>query len=572
VSTGAPTEAQRIFASVPGFPYWSASASTATDNNIVGCLFTSNYSAGSVTYSNKGTGPTFFGSTITLATAGSAPNTVSGSNITAGSYVMLPTISLSAFTHPSGNWLFNWTANTTVLIGLVDGTVTGISPSPNYGLGGSFRGFVPPIFNTSTIVEEGGGKRSGFVSSPPGAWSGASNPSVVGTLQCGGAGALFDVYVMSNYTTAGSTMNYFVQMLNGGALYNTGMTIVIAGANLGGVTGTNDLTITVTSVSNTVVGTYYNTPNFYGISGFTFTGTPATTAISVANASTAYIYSNAAGLPYIQSNSFYNITGIFPTGHNISNAYVLYSTSSNTVYSYYNTTTGSGSSGGTSTAYGSSPGGASCNIANTGLFIVSNLGGYNEKQFTISGSPGKITAVVPVGAYSAFANVTYSAGANNTFTLYALQSNVSNSYQKIVVAVSGTVTTPTGSSQTASYTNPWFVSNSPIGTLIQPTVTMSGPDTIVIDSSSGFVYMLDTTSNIYRATTNVTVSNTTYNGIVYPGTTIGGATMTSAFGIPSTLFVSTAIGGANVLYSIYSYPITATNIAGMYVFSVTPGY
>jgi hypothetical protein len=199
--------------------------------------------------------------------------------------------------------------------------------------------------------------------------------------------------------------------------------------------------------------------------------------------------------------------------------------------------------------------------------VISNEGGYNDKVFQ---TVGKVVTSVPLSIYSAFANVVYSAGANNTFTLFAMQSNVSNSYQKIVVAVSGTVSTPTGN-QTASYTNPWFVSNSPVATLIQPTVTMSSPDSIVIDASSGFVYMLDTTSNIFRATTNVAATSTTYNGVVYPGTTIGGATMVSR-DIPSSIFVSTAIGSANVLYSVYSYPITAANIAGIYVFSATPGY
>jgi hypothetical protein len=431
---------------------------------------------------------------------------------------------------------------------------TGVSGgSGAVGIYGQTLGFQPVSWNNSLTFFYGPGKRQAVAASTPG-----GQPNVYGTIQVGGYGAQFDVYVMSNSTNSGQTLSYFVQMLNAGYFYSSNMQVVLLGTNLGGTTPANDLKITVTGV---------NSGTNYSITSFTFTGTPAATAVSLASSLTGYIYSNIspATVPYIQSNANYSITGVVPTGYNISNTAVLYSTSSN-FFSPYNLS--NGLSNATVNGYGSSASGGTSNFSNTGLFVISNLGGYNEKVFS---TVGKVVRSVPLSIYSAFANITYSAGANNTFTLYALQSNVSNSYQKIVVAVSGTVTTPTGS-QTASYTNPWFVSNSPIGTLIQPTVTMSSPDTIVIDSSSGFVYMLDTTSNIYRATTNVIVSNTTYNGVVYPGTTIGGATMTSAFGIPSTLFVSTAIGGANVLYSVYSYPITATNIAGMYVFSVTPGY
>jgi hypothetical protein len=433
------------------------------------------------------------------------------------------------------------------------------------GIYGQMLGFQPLGWNNSLVYLKGEGKRAAVaVPTPSSSWTSLDTPTVYGTIQVGGYGAQFDVYVMSNSTNSGNTLSYFVQLLNAGNFYSSNMQIVLLGTNLGGTTPTNDLTITVTAV---------NAGTNYSITTFTFTGTPAATSVSISNGLTAYIYSNISPstVPYIQSNANYSITGVVPTGYNISNTAVLYTTSAATkFFSPYNLS--NGLSNATVNGYGSSASGGTSTFSNTGLFVISNLGGYNGKVFS---TVGKVVRSVPLSVYSALANVTYTAAGggvnNNSYTLYALQSNVSNSYQKIVVAVNGNVTTPTGD-VSASYTNPWFVSNSPIGTLIQPTVTMSGPDTIVIDSSSGFLYMLDTTSNIYRATTNVTVSNTTYNGIVYPGTTIGGATMTSAFGIPSTLFVSTAIGGANVLYSIYSYPITSTHIAGMYVFSVTPGY
>lgn len=434
--------------------------------------------------------------------------------------------------------------------------------SVNSGVYGALQGFIPISFNQANALFIGPGKRTANVTG-----TGFTNvfPSVFGTVQVGAVGAKFDVYVMSNSTNSGDTTSYFVQLLNGGVNYSSNMQVVILGTNLGGTTPTNDLTITVTGVANT---TNYGGSNFYSISTFTFSGTPAATAVSLANGLTGYIYSNIspATTPYIQSNANYSITGVVPTGYNISNTAVLYTTSATTrFFSPYNLS--NGLSNATVNCYGSDASGGTSNFLNTGLFVISNLDGYNGKVFQTA---GKVVLSVPLFTYSAFANVVYSAGANNTFTLFAMQSNVSNSYQKIVVAVSGTVSTPTGN-QTASYTNPWFVSNSPVATLIQPTVTMSSPDSIVIDSSSGFLYMLDTTSNIFRATTNVTATSTTFNGVVYPGTTIGGATMVSR-DIPSSIFVSTAIGGANVLYSVYSYPITATNIAGVYVFSVTPGY
>jgi hypothetical protein len=427
---------------------------------------------------------------------------------------------------------------------------------------GALQGFIPVSFNQANALFIGTGKRAADVTG-----TGFSNvvPSVYGTVQVGAVGAKFDVYVMSNSTNSGDTLSYFVQLLNGGVNYSSNMQVVILGTNLGGTTPTNDLTITVTGVANT---TNYGGSNFYSISTFTFSGTPAATAVSLANSLTGYIYSNIspATVPYIQSNANYSITGVVPTGYNISNTAVLYNTSATTrFFSPFNVS--NGLSNNTVNCYGSDASGGTSNFANTGLFVISNEGGYNAKVFQ---TVGKVVLSVPLSIYSAFANVVYSAGANNTFTLFAMQSNVSNSYQKIVVAVSGTVSTPTGN-QTASYTNPWFVSNSPVATLIQPTVTMSSPDSIVIDASSGFVYMLDTTSNIFRATTNVAATSTTFNGVVYPGTTIGGATMVSR-DIPSSIFVSTAIGSANVLYSVYSYPITAANIAGIYVFSATPGY
>ena len=482
--------------------------------------------------------------------------TVTGSAAVNSGYAFFPITPVTSITYGSSTQITVRVASASTNTGL------GGFPdnSPNSGVYGALQGFIPVSFNQANALFIGTGKRAADVTG-----TGFTNvtPSVYGTVQVGAVGAQFDVYVMSNSTNSGQTMSYFVQLLNGGVNYSSNMQVVISGSNLGGTSPTNDLTITVTGVANT---TNYGGSNFYSISSFTFTGTPAATAVSLASSLTGYIYSNIspATVPYIQSNANYSITGVLPTGYNISNTAVLYSTSSN-FFSPYNLS--NGLSNATVNGYGSSASGGTSNFSNTGLFVISNLGGYNGKVFS---TVGKVVLSVPLSIYSALANVTYSAGANNTFTLYALQSNVSNSYQKIVVAVSGTVTTPTGS-QTASYTNPWFVSNSPVATLIQPTVNMSSPDTIVIDPSSGFVYMLDTTSNIFRATTNVTSTSTTYNGVVYPGTTIGGATMV-ARDIPSTLFVSTAIGGANVLYSVYSYPITATNIAGIYVFSVTPGY
>jgi len=589
------------------FPITSLAAFTGTD---VDAIQEGTYSNAYTITNIQASTPISGQATITYNTAvpkgaigngGAIVKIVSGAPLTAGSYniVSVPTsntvvvttaltgsysASVAYFTYPiiqlhtnaavgglagAADWL-NAGGNT---LGTANGSINGCNQS-NYGSFVTLNGFVPTSFN-GTFFAYGSPLRKQRFAICTNGYNG-SNAQVVGTMQLGASGAAFDVYVMSNSTTYGPTLSYFVQLTNPGFGYASNMQLVLFGSNLGGTSPTNDLKITITEVINTTPATDYTTlaSNFYGISKFTFTGTPAATAVSISNGLTAYIYSNISPstVPYIQSNANYTVAGIIPTGYNISNAAVLYTTSAATkFFSPYNLS--NGLSNATVNCYGSdASGGGTSNFLNTGLFVISNLGGYNGNLFQ---AVGKAIVSVPVGAYSAFANVTYTAAGggvnNNSYTLYALQSNVSNSYQKIVVAVNGNVTTPTGD-VSASYTNPWFVSNSPIGTLIQPTVTMSGPDTIVIDSSSGFVYMLDTTSNIYRATTNVTVSNTTYNGIVYPGTTIGGATMTSAFGIPSTLFVSTAIGGANVLYSIYSYPITATNIAGMYVFSVTPGY
>jgi len=483
--------------------------------------------------------------------------TVTGSPAVNSGYAFFPITPVTTTTYSS---------STQITIGVGNSsTSTGLGGFPdnntNSGVYGALQGFIPISFNQANALFVGPSKRTATVTG-----TGFTNviPSVYGTVQVGAVGAKFDVYVMSNYTNSAQSLSYFVQLLNGGANYSSNMQIVISGSNLGGTSPTNDLTITVTGVANT---TNYGGSNFYSISSFTFTGTPAATAVSLSNGLTGYIYSNISPgtVPYIQSNANYSITGVLPSAYNISNTAVLYSTSSN-FFSPYNLS--NGLSNALVNGYGPSASGGTSNFSNTGLFVISNLGGYNGKVFS---TVGKAVLSVPLSVYSAFANITYATGANNTFTLYALQSNVSNSYQKIVVAVSGTVTTPTGS-QTASYTNPWFVSNSPVATLIQPIVNMSSPDSIVIDSSSGFIYMADTTSNIYRATTNVTATSTTYNGVVYPGTTIGGATMASSIGVPSTLFVSTAIGGANVLYSVYSYPITTTANAGLYVYSVTPGY
>jgi len=484
--------------------------------------------------------------------------TVTGSAAVNSGYAFFPITPVTLTTYSSSTQIAIRIASASTNTGL------GGFPdnSPNSGVYGALQGFIPVSFNQANALFIGTGKRAADVTG-----TGFSNvvPSVYGTVQVGAVGAKFDVYVMSNSTNSGNTLSYFVQLLNGGVNYSSNMQVVILGTNLGGTTPTNDLTITVTGVANT---TNYGGSNFYSISTFTFSGTPAATAVSLANGLTGYIYSNIspATVPYIQSNANYSITGVVPTGYNISNTAVLYNTSATTrFFSPYNLS--NGLSNATVNCYGSDASGGTSNFANTGLFVISNEGGYNDKVFQ---TVGKVVTSVPLSIYSAFANVVYSAGANNTFTLFAMQSNVSNSYQKIVVAVSGTVSTPTGN-QTASYTNPWFVSNSPVATLIQPTVTMSSPDSIVIDASSGFVYMLDTTSNIFRATTNVAAASTTFNGVVYPGTTIGGATMVSR-DIPSSIFVSTAIGSANVLYSVYSYPITAANIAGIYVFSATPGY
>lgn len=69
--------------------------------------------------------------------------------------------------------------------------------------------------------------------------------NVSGSTSGGGVGALFDIL-----RTGGVSSLYLVQNItNPGNGYNTTDTILVDGSNLGGVSGTNDLTLTVTGVS-----------------------------------------------------------------------------------------------------------------------------------------------------------------------------------------------------------------------------------------------------------------------------------------------------------------------------------
>jgi len=108
--------------------------------------------------------------------------------------------------------------------------------------------------NTVAYSDDGITWNSGKLTVPPITYSGVSSTSQSPSL---GSFATFDVIKQNN--------RYIVTLVDGGDDYADDDIVIIAGSNVGGTTPANDITLTVTGVSDSSAGP---------ITDFTYTGTP----------------------------------------------------------------------------------------------------------------------------------------------------------------------------------------------------------------------------------------------------------------------------------------------------------